>query len=139
MCLNRSGKGSVAFASHCRRTFRDKMMSNAMWYFCICSSPVAFITCFVTLFALVIAITKDLPDVEGDRKWVSNFTLSYSCVRTFSNFTLISGISGSGWSQFSLSRCTCFKEHASRVITIFILMPEINWSNHQHLVIKMKL
>ncbi|OEL22732.1 putative homogentisate phytyltransferase 2, chloroplastic [Dichanthelium oligosanthes] len=32
-------------------------------------SPVAFITCFVTLFALVIAITKDLPDVEGDRKY----------------------------------------------------------------------
>ncbi|KZV53308.1 homogentisate solanesyltransferase, chloroplastic [Dorcoceras hygrometricum] len=31
------------------------------------SSPVAFITTFVTLFALVIAITKDLPDVEGDR------------------------------------------------------------------------
>lgn len=30
-------------------------------------SPVAFITAFVTLFALVIAITKDLPDVEGDR------------------------------------------------------------------------
>uniref|UniRef100_A0ACD5TEF0 Uncharacterized protein n=1 Tax=Avena sativa TaxID=4498 RepID=A0ACD5TEF0_AVESA len=33
------------------------------------SSPVAFITCFVTVFALVIAITKDLPDVEGDRKF----------------------------------------------------------------------
>ncbi|KAJ8900138.1 hypothetical protein K2173_024254 [Erythroxylum novogranatense] len=33
------------------------------------SSPVAFITAFVTLFALVIAITKDLPDVEGDRKY----------------------------------------------------------------------
>ncbi|KAM0897479.1 hypothetical protein ACQ4PT_022542 [Festuca glaucescens] len=33
------------------------------------SSPVAFITCFVTIFALVIAITKDLPDVEGDRKF----------------------------------------------------------------------
>ncbi|XP_047308903.1 homogentisate solanesyltransferase, chloroplastic [Impatiens glandulifera] len=33
------------------------------------SSPVAFITTFVTLFALVIAITKDLPDVEGDRKF----------------------------------------------------------------------
>ncbi|KAK9921575.1 hypothetical protein M0R45_030080 [Rubus argutus] len=29
------------------------------------SSPVAFITTFVTLFALVIAITKDLPDVRG--------------------------------------------------------------------------
>ncbi|KAF6150177.1 hypothetical protein GIB67_023132 [Kingdonia uniflora] len=33
------------------------------------SSPVAFITTFVTFFALVIAITKDLPDVEGDRKF----------------------------------------------------------------------
>ncbi|GMH08231.1 hypothetical protein Nepgr_010071 [Nepenthes gracilis] len=33
------------------------------------SSPVVFITAFVTLFALVIAITKDLPDVEGDRKF----------------------------------------------------------------------
>ncbi|KAJ9554876.1 hypothetical protein OSB04_009490, partial [Centaurea solstitialis] len=41
----------------------------------ICSgSPVAFITTFVTLFALVIAITKDLPDVEGDRKFqISTF------------------------------------------------------------------
>ncbi|XP_031103619.1 homogentisate solanesyltransferase, chloroplastic-like [Ipomoea triloba] len=39
-----------------------------------CSSPVAFITTFVTLFALVIAITKDLPDVEGDRKFqISTF------------------------------------------------------------------
>ena len=27
-----------------------------------------FITCFVTVFATAIAITKDLPDVEGDRK-----------------------------------------------------------------------
>ncbi|XP_028072942.1 homogentisate solanesyltransferase, chloroplastic-like [Camellia sinensis] len=33
------------------------------------SLPVAFITTFVTLFVLVIAITKDLPDVEGDRKF----------------------------------------------------------------------
>ncbi|KAK3446888.1 homogentisate solanesyltransferase, chloroplastic [Eucalyptus grandis] len=38
------------------------------------SLPVAFITSFVTLFALVIAITKDLPDVEGDRKFqISTF------------------------------------------------------------------
>lgn len=28
-----------------------------------------FVTCFVTVFATVIAITKDLPDVEGDRKY----------------------------------------------------------------------
>ncbi|KAK6945422.1 UbiA prenyltransferase family [Dillenia turbinata] len=38
------------------------------------SAPVAFITTFVTLFALVIAVTKDLPDVEGDRKFqISTF------------------------------------------------------------------
>lgn len=38
------------------------------------SSPVAFITVFVTIFALVIAITKDLPDVEGDKKFqISTF------------------------------------------------------------------
>lgn len=38
------------------------------------SSPVAFITAFFTLFALVIAITKDLPDVEGDQKYqISTF------------------------------------------------------------------
>ncbi|GFY99857.1 homogentisate prenyltransferase [Actinidia rufa] len=38
------------------------------------SLPVAFITTFVTMFALVIAITKDLPDVEGDRKFqISTF------------------------------------------------------------------
>lgn len=28
-----------------------------------------FITCFVTVFAIVIAITKDLADVEGDRRY----------------------------------------------------------------------
>lgn len=32
------------------------------------SYPVVFITCFVTAFALIIAISKDLPDVEGDKK-----------------------------------------------------------------------
>lgn len=31
------------------------------------SPPIQFITCFVTVFATVIAVTKDLPDVEGDR------------------------------------------------------------------------
>jgi homogentisate solanesyltransferase len=31
------------------------------------SPAITFITCFVTLFATVIAITKDLPDVEGDK------------------------------------------------------------------------
>ncbi|KAL5067495.1 hypothetical protein RYX36_018382 [Vicia faba] len=38
------------------------------------SSSVVFITTFVTFFALVIAITKDLPDVEGDRRYqISTF------------------------------------------------------------------
>lgn len=31
--------------------------------------PITFITCFVTLFAMVIAVTKDLPDVQGDREF----------------------------------------------------------------------
>mmetsp|Transcript_8267 Transcript_8267/g.26014 ORF Transcript_8267/g.26014 Transcript_8267/m.26014 type:complete len:266 (+) Transcript_8267:3-800(+) len=30
------------------------------------SSPTAFMTCFGVVFALVIAVTKDLPDVQGD-------------------------------------------------------------------------
>ncbi|CAI5516880.1 unnamed protein product [Closterium sp. Naga37s-1] len=33
------------------------------------SPSIVFITCFVTLFATVIAITKDLPDIEGDRQF----------------------------------------------------------------------
>ncbi|XP_062187286.1 probable homogentisate phytyltransferase 2, chloroplastic isoform X2 [Phragmites australis] len=44
------------------------------------SSPVAFITCFVTLFALVIAITKDLPDVEGDRKYQNFVWAVFLCL-----------------------------------------------------------
>ncbi|CAM6090826.1 unnamed protein product [Calypogeia fissa] len=38
------------------------------------SPSIVFITCFVTVFATVIAITKDLPDIEGDRKFnISTF------------------------------------------------------------------
>eukprot|EP00899_Mesostigma_viride_P025319 jgi/Mesvir1/5972/Mv00726-RA.1 len=38
------------------------------------SPSVAFITCFVTLFAVVIAITKDLADIEGDKLYnISTF------------------------------------------------------------------
>ena len=38
----------------------------------ICSAGLSgcrFVTSFVTVFATVIAITKDLPDVEGDRRY----------------------------------------------------------------------
>jgi 4-hydroxybenzoate polyprenyltransferase len=31
--------------------------------------PCSFITGFVTVFATAIAITKDLPDIEGDQKY----------------------------------------------------------------------
>jgi homogentisate solanesyltransferase len=33
------------------------------------SPPILFITCFVTVFAVVISITKDLADIEGDKKF----------------------------------------------------------------------
>jgi homogentisate solanesyltransferase len=33
------------------------------------SSPIAFITAFVTIFATVIALAKDLPDVQGDAEY----------------------------------------------------------------------
>lgn len=36
-------------------------------YVHVCFYKCRFITCFVTMFAVVIAITKDLPDVEGDK------------------------------------------------------------------------
>lgn len=44
----------------------------------------AFITTFVSLFALVIAITKDLPDVEGDRRYVPQT----HCIRCYLHFSL---------------------------------------------------
>ncbi|KAL3701182.1 hypothetical protein R1sor_019204 [Riccia sorocarpa] len=42
------------------------------------SSSIVFITCFVTVFATVIAITKDLPDIEGDKKYnISTFATRF--------------------------------------------------------------
>jgi len=32
------------------------------------SAPVAFMTCFGTVYAVMIAVTKDLPDVDGDKE-----------------------------------------------------------------------
>jgi hypothetical protein len=37
---------------------------------------ILFITCFVTLFAVVIAVTKDLPDIKGDREFGVRLPLS---------------------------------------------------------------
>eukprot|EP00238_Polyblepharides_amylifera_P008196 CAMPEP_0196586668 /NCGR_PEP_ID=MMETSP1081-20130531/55154_1 /TAXON_ID=36882 /ORGANISM="Pyramimonas amylifera, Strain CCMP720" /LENGTH=376 /DNA_ID=CAMNT_0041908627 /DNA_START=31 /DNA_END=1158 /DNA_ORIENTATION=+ len=42
------------------------------------SPQIMFITCFVTVFATVIAITKDLPDTEGDRQGgITTFSTKY--------------------------------------------------------------
>lgn len=48
------------------------------------SPSIVFITCFVTVFATVIAITKDLPDVEGDRKFKINTFATKLGVRNIS-------------------------------------------------------
>jgi 4-hydroxybenzoate polyprenyltransferase len=38
-----------------------------MWKDSLASCCCSFITCFVSVFATVIAVTKDLPDIEGDK------------------------------------------------------------------------
>ena len=57
-----------SLSSQDSQLLRNFGLPNFKYLICTCSAPVAFITTFVTLFALVIAITKDLPDVEGDRR-----------------------------------------------------------------------
>lgn len=53
------------------------------------SPAIAFITTFVTLFAVVIAITKDLPDIEGDR--AAGIETFATKVRTPACLTLLHG------------------------------------------------
>ena len=43
--------------------------SNALGLPCTWPPQVLFIASFMTVFAVVIAIAKDLPDVEGDREY----------------------------------------------------------------------
>jgi len=46
------------------------------------SVPTAFITCFITFFAVVIAVTKDLPDVAGDMEHnVETFATRYGVAK----------------------------------------------------------
>ena len=42
---------------------------SAIGYAFAWAPSILFITCFVTLFAVVIAVTKDLPDIKGDREY----------------------------------------------------------------------
>jgi homogentisate solanesyltransferase len=52
------------------------------------SNPVTFITAFMVVFAVTIAITKDLPDAEGDRKFgISTFTTQVG-ERNIANFSI---------------------------------------------------
>ena len=44
------------------------------------SPKVSFIARFMTMFATVIAVTKDLPDVEGDKVRVSSAAVSESFI-----------------------------------------------------------
>lgn len=44
------------------------------------SAPVAFMTSFGTIFALIIAVTKDLPDTEGDlENKIDTFATKFGC------------------------------------------------------------
>ena len=53
------------------------------------SNPVTFITAFMVIFAVTIAITKDLPDAEGDRKFgISTFTTQVG-ERNIANFSIV--------------------------------------------------
>lgn len=49
---------------------------------------VMFISTFMTIFASVIAVTKDLPDIEGDRKYaISTFASKYGECRPSSHMS----------------------------------------------------
>eukprot|EP00897_Mesotaenium_endlicherianum_P002866 jgi/Mesen1/2607/ME000166S01730 len=52
--------------------------------FALPAPSIVFITCFVTVFATVIAITKDLADIEGDKKFKIETFATKLGVRTIS-------------------------------------------------------
>ena len=59
----------VCAASVCSSAHRPPPLPHSSTRPGRCCLPVSFITAFVTLFATVIALTKDLPDIEGDRQF----------------------------------------------------------------------
>lgn len=64
--------GRKMCAKACRQDWRDYVHGNFAIELVKATSTAwlcRFVTCFVTVFATVIAITKDLPDIEGDRKY----------------------------------------------------------------------
>ena len=54
------------------------------------SPPVAFLARFMTVYAAVIAVTKDLPDVKGDRAGgIQTFASRYGTARVANGATLV--------------------------------------------------
>eukprot|EP01036_Dinobryon_divergens_P028962 gene28962-38000_t len=54
---------------------------------------VAFISSFMTVFASVIAVTKDLPDIEGDKKYnISTFASSFGVKKIANVSSFVLGI-----------------------------------------------
>eukprot|EP01037_Dinobryon_pediforme_P022109 gene22109-23159_t len=52
---------------------REALLIPFVW-----NPVVAFISTFMTVFASVIAVTKDLPDIEGDKKYnISTFASTF--------------------------------------------------------------
>lgn len=66
---------------------KDALGTGFSW-----SPKVAFIARFMTAFASVIAITKDLPDVEGDK--VSLPSYDQKCLLTYDSLTSLGGLEG---------------------------------------------
>jgi hypothetical protein len=82
------------------------------------SPKVSFIARFMTIFATVIAVTKDLPDIEGDKVW--------NCFFLASKEVKISGIvsylfsSLSGFSNRDLCNKSWRETNCSRSVTLFV-------------------
>ena len=78
---------------------KDAMGAAFRW-----SPKVSFIARFMTVFATVIAVTKDLPDTEGDK-------VSRNCV-------FVGALSSSSSSNGSLLIATCVRVCAGRCVSL---------------------
>jgi homogentisate solanesyltransferase len=73
------------------------------------SPAVAFITAFVTLFATVIAVTKDLPDVDGDRaEGISTFATRLGVPFVATGSVLALGLGYLGAAAWAMMRPEAF-------------------------------
>jgi homogentisate solanesyltransferase len=63
---------------------KDAIGASFSW-----SPKVSFIARFMTIFAIVIAVTKDLPDTEGDKVRRCNRLVSVACLCVFLNWSTL--------------------------------------------------